>query len=95
MTERISEAELRMYEWLVTSGTSGPWLAFANGQEQSSGESFIRVGAPGSEGDMHVRIDSQGKTRPALDNDLELIAQAKQIIPRLVDEIRRLRDESF
>jgi hypothetical protein len=57
MTEGVSEIELKWVEHLVAGGTPGPWLAFLEGREQQSGESFIRTGKPGEQPNMYVALD--------------------------------------
>jgi hypothetical protein len=94
MTEGISEIELKWVEHLIAGGTPGPWLAFLEGREQPSGEGFIRTGKRDEQTDMYMTLDFGSHRTPALADDLEFIAVAKKEIPRLVGEIRRLRDQS-
>ena len=61
--------------------TPGPWTSFIEGRDHLSGSSFIRT----SGGD----IELLGATA----EDQDFIAAARQDIPLLVAEIRRLREE--
>ena len=54
------------------------------GRDHTSGSSFIMTGPPGARGED---IELSGATP----NDQDFIAYARQDIPRLVEEIQRLR----
>lgn len=59
------------------------------GRHHTSGDNFIRVGGlDDAEPDMYVLRDSV----PASVADQDFIAHARQDIPRLLAEVRRLRD---
>ena len=58
------------------------------GRDHMSGDSFIGTGRDDQRGpDIYVRTD----VGPARVEDLDFIAAAKQEIPRLTAEVRRLR----
>jgi hypothetical protein len=65
--------------------TPAPWIDFLERRDQLSGESFIARGPNRLEGDLYLI--------GATDADIEFIAHARQDIPRLLDEIVRLRVE--
>jgi hypothetical protein len=68
----------------------GPWIAFVEGRDHHSGDSFIRIGDP--ESDMYVTKSQTGlPSLPVSAEDLDFIAHARQDVPRLLDEVRRLR----
>jgi hypothetical protein len=68
----------------------GPWIAFVEGRDHQSGDSFIRIGDP--ESDMYVTKSRTGlPSIPVSAEDLDFIAHARQDIPRLLDEVGRLR----
>ena len=62
----------------------GPWKSFVEGRDHSSGSSFIRVGP---DGDRRPDIEILGGTTA----DQDFIAHARQDVPLLVAEIRRLQ----
>jgi hypothetical protein len=65
-----------------------PWIAMIEGRDHFSGDSFILIGdVDDRDEDMYVTRDSG----PASSDDLELIALARNYLPELVAEIRRLR----
>ena len=62
------------------------------GRDHTSGDSFIMVGrADDRDEDMYVTRDSGPPSRP----DLDFIAAARNYLPRLLDEIARLRGRSL
>ncbi|NOT54786.1 MAG: hypothetical protein HOP18_09300 [Deltaproteobacteria bacterium] len=67
------------------AATPGPWRSYVEGRDHTSGDSFIMTGEGDSRGED---IELSGAT-PA---DQDFIAHARQDIPRLLAEVRRLRD---
>lgn len=64
--------------------TLGPWKSFIEGRDHASGSSFIMTGV----GEARTNdIELTG----ASDADQDFIAHARQDIPRLLDEIARLK----
>ncbi len=81
----ITENELLTIEKRSTSGTPGPWTSFIEGRDHDSGSNFIQTGL-----DQEVfEIDG------ARIEDYEFIANAKQDVPKLIAEIRRLLNVIF
>jgi hypothetical protein len=64
------------------AATPGPWIDYLEGRDHTSGESFIARGINRSEKDLSLIGGS--------DADIEFIAHAKQDIPVLINEIKRL-----
>lgn len=87
--DAITDAELTELERLVDGASPGPWVASVEGRDHTSGEHVILVGDPREE-DMYVSRDS----RPASAADLDFIAAARNYIPKLLAEVRRLRRHS-
>lgn len=86
----LSDDELDELEALTAGASAAPWRAFVEGRDHTSGDDFIRVGdSQTREEDMYVSRD----TRPASADDLDFIAAARNYTPRLIAEIRRLREE--
>ena len=66
---------------------AGPWWASWEGRDHQSGDSFIGTGPDGQRGpDLYVSVDG----RPAPVELLDFIAHAREDVPALVAEIRRL-----
>ena len=84
--ERITDADLDAIERRCLGASPAPWESFVEERDRFSGDSFIRVGG-GSEPDMYLSRDNT----PASAADLDFIANARQDIPRLLDEVRRVR----
>ncbi len=59
-----------------------------------SGDDFIRVSEDDAEPDMYVSRHTENGLVPASRADQEFIAHARQDVPRLVVEIRRLRGKA-
>ncbi len=80
----MTEEELAEIESRCESARSGPWKSFVEGRDHTSGCSFIKVGERENRSDD---IELTGATIA----DQDFIAAAKQDVPALVKEIRRLR----
>jgi len=79
----IKEKELLEIEKRCKSTTLGPWLAYIEGRDYTSGCHFIMTGPKENRGE-DFEIDG------ARIDDYDFIAHAKQDIPRMIKEIRRL-----
>ena len=78
-------------ERLCDRADPAPWRSMVEGRDHSSGDSFIQVGRDDDrDEDMYVSRDS-GPAGPA---ELDVIAAARNYLPVLIAEIRRLRGES-
>jgi hypothetical protein len=87
----LTDADLNAMQLRVEAASKGPWRSFIEGRDHTSGDDFIRIGAPDdAEPDMYVTRDLV----PAAIADLDFIAHARQDIPRLLSEVRRLRDSN-
>jgi hypothetical protein len=85
--EPLSESELTKLERLVSRASPAPWIASIEGRDHSSGDDVILVGEPREE-DMYMSRDSG----PASHADLDFIAAARNMLPRLIAEVRRTRE---
>jgi hypothetical protein len=84
----VSDEELAAMERRAQAASKAPWQSFIEGRDHRSGDDFIRIGGlDDDEKDMYV---SRERT-PASDADLDFIAHARQDLPRLIAEVRRLR----
>ena len=80
--DALTNAELDQIEARLRAAAPGPWKSFVEGRDHTSGSSFIAT--PGSD------IELAGATAA----DQDFIAHARQDLPRLLDEVRRLRAHS-
>jgi hypothetical protein len=87
--EPLTGAELDAIEARVLAASKAPWQSFVEGRDHTGGDNFIRVGGLDDDGpDMYVSCD----TAPASVADQDFIAHPRQDIPKLLAEVRRLRD---
>jgi len=75
----ISEDDLDVIMARCEAATGGPWKSYIEGRDHQSGSSFIMTS-----GDD---IELSGAT----DADQDFMAHARQDVPQLVEEVRRLR----
>jgi len=75
----ISREDLEAMRARCEAATGGPWQSFVEGRDHTSGSSFIRTAGED--------LELSGAT--IMDQDF--IAHARQDIPRLVEEVMRLR----
>jgi hypothetical protein len=85
--DELSEDDLAQIERRIAAASPGPWTAFYG--PGIGGDDFIRVSEQDGEPDMYVSRDRE----PAAEADLEFIAEARQDVPRLLAEVRRLRGQ--
>jgi hypothetical protein len=90
MTEEpLTDEELAELERLAAAATPGPWIANIEEEEPIGGDSMIELGLPGDfPPDMYVFHDR----RIAPSADIKFIAAARNYVPRLIAELRRLRE---
>lgn len=88
----LSDEDLDAIEARCAAASPGPWTSFVEDRDHSAGDDFIRISDSDDEPDMYVSRAEAGSIRPASPSDLDFIAAARQDIPALVAEIRRLRD---
>ena len=75
---------------LSDRGDPPPWNASVEGRDHMSGDTFIMIGAEGDRlEDLYLSRDSG----PADAATHDLIAEARNALPVLIGEIRRLRSE--
>ncbi|MFL6623839.1 MAG: hypothetical protein ACJ8NR_14730 [Sulfurifustis sp.] len=82
--DELTPQELEAIETRYKRASPAPWRSMIEGRDHSSGSSFIMTGSADARGND---IELSGAT----DADQEFIAHARQDIPRLVAEIKRLR----
>jgi hypothetical protein len=80
----ISDEELEEIRLRCEAATPGPWTSYIEGRDHSSGSNFIMTGSGRDRGND---IELTGST----DADQDFIAHARQDIPILLAEVKRLR----
>lgn len=80
----MTEEELNRIEERVNKAQKGLWKSYIEGRDHTSGSSFIMTGVGAERGND---IELFGAT----ESDYDFIANAKQDIPNLIAEIRRLK----
>ena len=91
MSDELPESMLDELERLCDRADAAPWRSMVEGRDHCSGDSFIQVGRDGDRAeDMYVSRDSG----PAGPPELDVIAAARNYLPALIAEVRRLRGES-
>lgn len=91
----ISGHELDEIEQRAQAASPAPWEAFIEARDHTAGDDFIRIGGfDDAQPDMYIQhyLGANSVRVPAA--DLDFIAHARQDIPRLVAEIRRLRADN-
>lgn len=84
MNTSPSELELQEMEARAAAAQPGPWKSWVEGRDFLSGSNFIQTGEGADRGDD---IEMGGATA----EDQDFMAAARQDIPRLIAEVRRLR----
>jgi hypothetical protein len=86
----LSDAELDAMQQRADAASRAPWRSWVEDRDHECGSSFIQVGCDDDQDDdMYVSRHD----RPVSDADLDFIAAARQDVPRLIAEVRRLQAE--
>lgn len=75
----MTNEELDKIQSLCDRASPGPWSAWIEGRDHTSGSNFVQTGAED--------IEMSGATEA----DYDFIAAARNDVPRLIEEVRRLR----
>lgn len=84
--EECTDQDLNRIERLIDAATEGPWYSYVVGRDAEAGSSCIEVGACNELGSFQS-IEIVGGTVA----DQDFIASARQDLPKLLLEVRRLR----
>lgn len=88
----LSDDELSTIEQRAEAARPAPWEALIEGRDACGGADFIRIGGfDDDQPDMYIQHYLGVSEVPVAAADLDFIAHARQDIPRLVAEVRRLR----
>jgi hypothetical protein len=85
MKDQVTETQLKEIEKRLQNATPGPWKSYIEGRDHTSGSNFIRTNN-GTSND----IELLGATL----EDQDFIAAARQDVPLLLAEVRRLQKQS-
>lgn len=85
MRDEMTNEELDEIERRCVAARRGPWTSYVEGRDHTSGSNFIMVGND----DEHRGEDIE--LTGATVEDQDFIAHARQDVPRLLAEVRRLR----
>lgn len=94
--EPVTEQELAAMEKRIAAAAPAPWWGWLETRDGTGGESYIQI-TPDSEEDEEIYIRRFVGARELkspdvqLDADIDFIAHAREDMPRLIAEIRRLR----
>jgi hypothetical protein len=94
-TDWLSRSQLSAIDERAAAASPGPWESFVEGRDHDSGDDFLRTGGADRDGlDLYVQHDfaDQERNVSAAIADQDFIARARQDVPRLVAEVRRLRE---
>jgi hypothetical protein len=84
--EEMKAEEIEEITKRVNQASPGPWKAYWEGRDHTSGSSFIMIG----EGSTRL---NDFEISGAKEADYDFIAHARQDIPRLLLEIQRLKNQ--
>ncbi|ARU26091.1 hypothetical protein [Cellvibrio sp. PSBB006] len=80
----LTEREIEEIKRRCDAATPGPWKSYIEGRDHTSGSDFIMTSIVDDRGES---IELTGATVA----DYDFIAHARQDIPRLLEEIERLK----
>ena len=83
----LTDEELDAMTARVEATTPGPWTASFEGRDHDSGDSLILTGTQ----DIYITADDYAGGGGHYCADLDFIANARQDVPRLIAEVRRLQ----
>lgn len=87
----MTEQELIEIEKRCNSTTKGLWKSYIEGRDHTSGDNFIMTGIQENEDIWSENRGNDIYLSGATIEDHDFIANAKQDIPKLIAEIRRLK----
>jgi hypothetical protein len=91
--EPVSDAELAAIEARVQAASPGPWRSWIEGRDHYGGDDVVSTAS----GEFYFYVRTYLEDRPIEENrrqstaDQDFIAHARDDLPRLIAEVRRLR----
>jgi len=89
----MTDNEIKEIEDRCKLTTSGPWKSLVEGRDFESGDSFIMTGISDGEDIWSGKRGADIYLTGATTADQDFIAHAKQDIPKLIAEIKRLKSK--
>jgi hypothetical protein len=87
----MTDHEIAEIKSRLDLATKGPWKFYLEGRDHSSGDSFIMTGISEGENLWSKNRGADIYLTGATIADCEFIANARQDVPRLLEEIKILR----
>lgn len=84
MALSLTSEELENIQRRCKAATPGPWISSWEGRDHTSGESVILRGDQRQYDDLYIS--------PSTLADQDFIAHAREDVPKLVDEVLRLKE---
>ena len=89
----MTDSELNEIEKKLSKAKKGSWKSMIEGRDHNSGDSFIMTGIKEGEDIWSENRDADIYLTGATNSDQDFIANAKQDIPKLLTEIKRLKSK--
>ncbi len=86
--EDLSDDELCRLEAMIAASTPGPWISYVPGRDAYARSTFIELGTCNELGSMDCIEVCGGSVA-----DQDLMANARQYLPRLIAAVRALRTQ--
>nr|WP_315157602.1 hypothetical protein [uncultured Flavobacterium sp.] len=91
LSDQMTDNEIKDIEDRCKLATSGPWKSLVEGRDIESADSFIMTGISDGENIWNDKRGSDIYLIGATTADQDFIAHARQDIPKLIAEIKRLK----
>jgi hypothetical protein len=88
----MTKTDLDTIKSRYQASTIAPWIASIEGRDHESGSHFIMTGIPEGENIWQEKRGEDLEIIGATIADLDFIANARQDIPALIEEIERLQE---
>ena len=88
----MTNEELKEIEARAKRATAGPWTSYLEGRDQDVGDNFIMTGIADDEEDWSEERGPDLYVFGGTEDDQDFIAHARQDIPVLIVEIKRLKE---
>lgn len=87
----MTAEQIQIIKDRCNSTTIAPWVSYIEGTDCESGSSFIMTGVPKGENIWQEKRGEDLEISGATNADLDFIANARQDIPVLIEEVERLQ----
>lgn len=91
MDSLLTEQELDAIESRCAQATPAPWTSYWEGRDGESFASFIMQHLDGQQRDLYLTFDYSPRSEARDLADQDFIAHAREDLPRVLAEVRRLR----